>query len=116
MCQKPVFNSSFDNTDTSLLYKQFKVRIQVRPNATSSTATMSFENMNLGSLYACIDNATTPLATLGLANGQASSALDIKSAYRSLALRLHPDKCPSPDFLDTHHALFQKVQQAYDEL
>ncbi|KAK4544178.1 hypothetical protein LTR36_004388 [Oleoguttula mirabilis] len=68
------------------------------------------------SSYAHIQEATTPLATLGLADNVIHSAADIKSAHRRLALRLHPDKCPVTELLGLHQTLFLKVQQAYEDL
>lgn len=46
---------------------------------------------------------------------QNTSDKDIKLAYRKLALKLHPDKCPS-DKKDEYEAEFKKVSVAYDVL
>lgn len=46
---------------------------------------------------------------------QNASDKDIKAAYRKLALKLHPDKCPS-DKKDEYEAEFKKVSVAYDVL
>ena len=43
---------------------------------------------------------------------RASSALEIKRAYKKLSLTLHPDKNPSPDASDQ----FDAVKKAYDVL
>lgn len=43
-----------------------------------------------------------------------ANAADIKSAYRRLALKWHPDK--NPDNLDRAKQQFQEIQQAYDVL
>lgn len=46
---------------------------------------------------------------------QNASDKDIKAAYRKLALKLHPDKCPV-DKKDEYEAEFKKVSVAYDVL
>lgn len=46
---------------------------------------------------------------------QSASDKDIKTAYRKLALKLHPDKCPT-DKKDEFEAEFKKVSVAYDVL
>jgi curved DNA-binding protein CbpA len=49
-------------------------------------------------------------ATLGVREG--AGAVEIKRAYRSLAIRYHPDKNPSPEAEE----LFKEINEAYDVL
>lgn len=67
----------------------------------------------LATIYLQIEYATDPLATFGLFGD--ATASDIRTAYRALALRLHPDKCALAQ-REFHTGLFQKVQEAYDGL
>lgn len=76
----------------------------------------SYFSVGLYSIYTRIEEAATPVATLGLADNRAPSASDVRSSYRQLALRLHPDEFPSPNLLALHTELFLKVQQAYEQL
>ena len=50
-------------------------------------------------------------AVLGL--GQAASQVEVKQAYRQLALKHHPDKAPKPELRDVAESLFKHVAQAY---
>ncbi|KAI3959448.1 hypothetical protein MKW98_019038 [Papaver atlanticum] len=55
-------------------------------------------------------------AVLGLPSGEEGAKLtqaDIKKAYRTKALELHPDKCPDDPNANTN---FQKLQSSYDIL
>jgi len=49
---------------------------------------------------------------MGLAPGD---FVQIRPAYKALALALHPDKCQA-DLRELHTTLFQKVQDAYETL
>jgi len=65
-------------------------------------------------LYLQVDGGSDPMDVLGLQDG--ASLTDAKTAYRALALRLHPDKVTDEGLEATHTRLFQKVQAAYDIL
>lgn len=53
-----------------------------------------------------------PYLALGLSKDVDSAA--IKSAYRKLALKFHPDKCIDDALKEVNTATFHKIQKAYD--
>jgi len=53
-----------------------------------------------------------PYLALGLNKDVDSAA--IKSAYRKLALKYHPDKCTDDALKEVNTTLFHKIQKAYD--
>jgi len=67
------------------------------------------------SLYLQVDGSRTSLDILGLSASISWTVADFRIAYRALALRLHPDKCP-PSQAELHTRLFAKVQNAYEDL
>lgn len=81
-------------------------------NATGATITDTEE---MKALYLQVDASRTSLGTLGLSAATAWTVADFRIAYRALALRLHPDKCP-PSQAELHTRLFAKVQNAYEDL
>jgi curved DNA-binding protein CbpA len=68
----------------------------------------------LTTLYLQIEYGEIPTAVLGI--GTKASEVEIREAYRALALRIHPDKAPSENLRELHTLLFQKVQTAYNPL
>lgn len=72
--------------------------------------------VNIYHVYLQVDFSTSPYEILGLHQNNSPDASEIKAAYKSLALRLHPDKAPSDSLLATHHRLFLKLRQAHDQL
>jgi curved DNA-binding protein CbpA len=72
------------------------------------------EEVPLTTLYLQIEYGDIPAAVLGI--GTRASEVEIRDAYRALALRIHPDKAPSEGLRELHTLLFQKVQTAYNSL
>jgi hypothetical protein len=72
------------------------------------------EAIPLSILYLQIEYGDIPSAVLGI--GSNASELEIRDAYRAVALKIHPDKAPSDSVREVHTLLFQKVQVAYDSL
>jgi curved DNA-binding protein CbpA len=72
------------------------------------------EAIPLSILYLQIEYGDNPSAVLGI--GSNASDLEIREAYRAVALKIHPDKAPSENIREVHTLLFQKVQTAYDSL
>ncbi|KAK3115983.1 hypothetical protein LTR53_004155 [Teratosphaeriaceae sp. CCFEE 6253] len=66
----------------------------------------------MNALYLQVKNGAHSWEVLGLADG---ALANVKSAYRKLAIQLHPDKC-SPELRPLHTALFQRLQDAYETL
>lgn len=77
-------------------------------------ASLSAEEVPLRTLYLQIEYAQTPLAILNLP--ETATETDIRDSYRTIALRIHPDKIPDDGLRNLHTLLFQKIQAAYDEL
>lgn len=77
-------------------------------------ASETIEDIPLSTLYLQIEYGNTPFAVLGI--GSKGSEIEIREAYRAIALRIHPDKAPSDNLREVHTLLFQKVQIAYDSL
>lgn len=71
------------------------------------------ESTPLSSLYIQIEYGNTPATLLGV--GFKATEAEIRDAYRTFALKVHPDKA-SPKLCKLHTKLFQKVQAAYDAL
>ncbi|KAF7187796.1 hypothetical protein HII31_10696 [Pseudocercospora fuligena] len=67
----------------------------------------------MSALYEQIDNAETTWEVLGIQSYFATKA-ELRDIYRSLALRLHPDKAQDVDLRERHTQLFQKIQSAYE--
>jgi curved DNA-binding protein CbpA len=72
------------------------------------------EAIPLSTLYLQIEYGNNPIAVLGI--GSNASDLEIRDAYRAIALKIYPDKAPSDSVREVHTLLFQKVQVAYDSL
>ena len=72
------------------------------------------EEVPLTTLYLQIEYGDIPAAVLGI--GTRASEVEIRDAYRALALGIHPDKAPSEGLRELHTLLFQKVQTAYNSL
>jgi type II secretory pathway component HofQ len=72
------------------------------------------EAIPLSTLYLQIEYGNNPIAVLGISSN--ASDLEIRDAYRAIALEIHPDKAPSDSVREVHTLLFQKVQVAYDSL
>jgi curved DNA-binding protein CbpA len=72
------------------------------------------EEIPLSTLYLQIESGNTPSAILGI--GRNASDLEVREAYRAIALKIHPDKAPSENLREVHTLLFQKVQTAYESL
>jgi curved DNA-binding protein CbpA len=70
---------------------------------------------DLQQVRAQIENAITPFDILGLPTTGPRGPKDIKIAYRTLALQIHPDKC-QPGQEELHTRLFAKLQNAYEKL
>lgn len=70
---------------------------------------------DLEKLHFQVDGARTSLEVLGLSASTSWAVADFRIAYRALALRLHPDKCP-PSQAELYTRLFAKVQNAYEDL
>jgi curved DNA-binding protein CbpA len=68
----------------------------------------------LSTLYLQIEYGNTPSAVLGIAT--TASDIEVREAYRAIALKIHPDKAPNENLRELHTLLFQKVQTAYDSL
>jgi curved DNA-binding protein CbpA len=68
----------------------------------------------LTTLYLQIEYNDYPTAVLGIGTG--ASEVEIRIAYRALALRIHPDKAPSEGLRALHTLLFQKIQTAFNSL
>ena len=77
-------------------------------------ASEALEEIPLTTLYLQIEYGDVPVAVLGIRTG--ASDIEIRDAYRAVALRIHPDKAPSERLRELHTLLFQKVQTAYDTL
>ena len=69
-----------------------------------------FENIKF---YSQVEEWEHPLDVLGLSDG--ATVEDIKAAYKTIALRLHPDKCPE-ELRELHTLLFQTVHRAYTKV
>ncbi|KXT09895.1 hypothetical protein AC579_8812 [Pseudocercospora musae] len=67
----------------------------------------------MSALYEQIDNAETPWEVLGIQSYFVTKA-EFRATYRSLALRLHPDKAQDEDLRERHTQLFQSIQSAYE--
>ena len=61
-----------------------------------------------------MDDSDDPYAILGV--NETSSDSEIRSAYRKLALRHHPDKQTTEEDRQRSHALFAKISNAYEIL
>lgn len=68
----------------------------------------------LETLYLRIEYGDTPEAVLGV--DSTSTEAELRDAYRSFALKIHPDKAPDDSVRELHTLLFQKVQSSYDAL
>ncbi|KAI7160386.1 hypothetical protein KC349_g3520 [Hortaea werneckii] len=66
-------------------------------------------------LYTRVTSAKTSLALFNFPPTSHPSDSELRSAYKTLALALHPDKAP-PDREELHTALFQKVHAAFQDL
>lgn len=85
------------------------------PTSESKDAAVIISKMEIKKLYLQVDGSGTSLGILGLSRSGHWTLEDYKIVYRSLALRLHPDKCSS-DQTDLHTRLFKIVQNAYEDL
>ncbi|KAI7213318.1 hypothetical protein KC333_g6645 [Hortaea werneckii] len=70
---------------------------------------------DLLTLYTRVAEAPTSLALFNFPSTSHPSPSDLRSAYKHLALALHPDKAP-PGREGLHTALFQKVHAAFQDL
>lgn len=78
--------------------------------------TASYPDMkDLLTLYIRVAEAPTSLALFNFPPTSHPSASEIRSAYKTLALALHPDKAP-PGREELHTTLFQKVHAAFEDL
>lgn len=68
----------------------------------------------LETLYLRIEYGDTPEAVLGVSS--TATEAELRDAYRSFALKIHPDKAPDDSVRELHTLLFQKVQSSYDAL
>jgi curved DNA-binding protein CbpA len=93
-------------TTQSLTYTSYPQKCSV---AMESEAT---EEIPFTTLYLQIEYGDIPTAVLGV--GLGASEVEIRDAYRAIALRIHPDKAPNEGLRELHTLLFQKVQTAYD--
>ncbi|KAI7528077.1 hypothetical protein KC331_g15942 [Hortaea werneckii] len=66
-------------------------------------------------LYTRVTSAQTSLSLFAFPPTSRPSPSEIRSAYKILALSLHPDKAP-PGREELHTALFQKVHAAFQDL
>ncbi|KAI6908765.1 hypothetical protein KC318_g10606 [Hortaea werneckii] len=66
-------------------------------------------------LYTRVASAQTSLSLFAFPPTSRPSPAEIRSAYKTLALALHPDKAP-PGREGLHTALFQKVHAAFQDL
>ncbi|KAI6830916.1 hypothetical protein KC340_g7877 [Hortaea werneckii] len=66
-------------------------------------------------LYTRVASAQTSLSLFAFPPTSRPSPAEIRSAYKTLALALHPDKAP-PGREELHTALFQKVHAAFQDL
>ncbi|GAB1733691.1 hypothetical protein NU195Hw_g2745t1 [Hortaea werneckii] len=74
------------------------------------------DNMNhLLPLYTRVADSPTSHALFNFPPTYDPSPSDLRTAYKHLALALHPDKAP-PGREELHTALFQKVTAAFDDL
>ncbi|KAI7168879.1 hypothetical protein KC316_g8948 [Hortaea werneckii] len=70
---------------------------------------------DLLTLYTRVTSAKSSLALFNFPPNSHPSPSDLRSAYKHLALALHPDKAP-PGREELHTALFQKVHAAFQDL
>jgi hypothetical protein len=77
-------------------------------------ASETLDEIPLTTLYLQIEYGDIATAVLGI--GSRASEPEIRDAYRTIALRIHPDKAPNENLRELHTLLFQKVQTAYDSL
>ena len=66
--------------------------------------------------YVQVDGNFDALSILGLNYRKTPLDTDVTSAFRKLALILHPDKCSHPRQVELHTRLFRKVEQAKVQL
>jgi hypothetical protein len=64
------------------------------------------EEIPLSTLYLQIEYGNTPSAVLGL--GSNASDLEVREAYRAIALKIHPDKAPSENLPRITHSPLPK--------
>ena len=62
-----------------------------------------------------MDNHFCPYTVLGITEGSAPSADEIRAAYLKMALRWHPDKNPGSKMAESERR-FKEIQRAYDLL
>ncbi|KXS94669.1 hypothetical protein AC578_4886 [Pseudocercospora eumusae] len=67
----------------------------------------------MSALYEQIDHAETTWEVLGIQSYFVTKA-ELRDIYRSLALRLHPDKARDEGLRERHTQLFQRIQSAYE--
>ena len=76
-------------------------------------STFNMSNAKLSTIYLQV-NHEDPFAILGVSVSATSE--EIKAAYRTLALRLHPDKTTSAKQRKLHTPLFQRLLTAYETI
>lgn len=73
------------------------------------------DDPSIARFYVQVDSANNPYEVLGINHIKAPTLAEVRTAYRSLALVLHPDKAP-PGFADLQQRLFVKIKHALDVL
>ncbi|KAI7507295.1 hypothetical protein KC347_g6990 [Hortaea werneckii] len=107
---------------TPLTYESAKHRSRSHPSPTLPTSTIP-DNMashpdmmkDLLTLYTRVAEAPTSLALFNFPPTSQPSETEIRTAFKHLALALHPDKAPSGRE-ELHTSLFQKVHAAFEDL
>lgn len=76
--------------------------------------TSKFPDELLASLYQRIEYGESSVAVLGVSS--TATEAEIRDAYRTFALKIHPDTASDDSVRELHPLLFQKVQSSYDAL